>query len=95
MGADWCGPCRVIKDDVYDFFNQSPENVICCDLNVDISREVYLFLKRKRMLNGIPVMLCYVKGNVSYIPDDSVTGSDKLGLHSFFYRCKQLLLDVQ
>jgi len=28
------------------------------------------------MINGIPVMLCYVgKGNIAFIPDKSITGS--------------------
>jgi hypothetical protein len=36
------------------------------------------------MVNGIPVMLCYKRGNVSYIPDDSVTGTEITG---FLMRC--------
>jgi hypothetical protein len=39
------------------------------------------------MVNGIPVLLCYKKGNSTYIPDDAVTGSDAGELHNFFRRC--------
>ena len=39
------------------------------------------------MVNGIPVILCYKKGNSTYIPDDIVTGSDAGELHKFFQRC--------
>jgi hypothetical protein len=47
------------------------------------------------MVNGMPVLLCYVKGNESYIPDDSITGARKKELHMFFDRCKQYLLDTK
>jgi hypothetical protein len=46
------------------------------------------------MVNGIPVMLCYKKGNTNYIPDDSVTGSDPAALDLFFKRCGLHLLSV-
>lgn len=35
------------------------------------------------MVNGIPVMLCYKKGNTNFIPDDSVTGADPGALDAF------------
>ena len=95
LGATWCGPCEIIKDDVYTFFKQSPSDVVCCDIDVDKSSQLYSYLKNKRMVNGIPVLLCYVKGNESYIPDDSITGARKNELHMFFDRCKQYLLDTK
>ena len=39
------------------------------------------------MVNGIPVILLYKKGNVSYIPDDAITGADPADLDKFFKRC--------
>jgi hypothetical protein len=47
------------------------------------------------MVNGIPVILCYKKGNTSYIPDDSITGSDPAQLDAFFKRCGLHLLAVK
>jgi len=43
------------------------------------------------MVNGIPVLLCYKKGNATFIPDDIITGSDPNQLHQFFTRCGQHL----
>jgi hypothetical protein len=40
-------------------------------------------------------MLCYKKGNLSFIPDDIITGADPVGLHSFFKRCGNHLKEVQ
>jgi thiol-disulfide isomerase/thioredoxin len=95
LGATWCGPCKTIKPVVDAFFASSPSNVICCDIDVDQSTDLYSYLKSKKMVNGIPVMLCYKKGNKSFIPDDSVTGSNPDGLDKFFKRCGNHLLSVR
>jgi len=93
LGAEWCGPCKKIKKAVDGFFASSPPEVICADIDVDHSTNFYTFLKSKKMVNGIPVLLCYKKGNATYIPDDSVIGSDPEQLHLFFTRCGKHLMD--
>ena len=94
LGASWCGPCHKIKDVVNAFFATSPDTVICGDIDVDVSFDFYALLKSKKMVNGIPVLLCYKKGNSTYIPDDIVTGSDPAALHEFFKRCGNHLDDA-
>lgn len=87
LGASWCGPCKTIKPVVEAFFASSPDKVLCCDLDVDECTDMYAFLKSKKMVNGIPALLCYKQGNTTFIPDDSVTGSNPAGLNAFFTRC--------
>ena len=87
LGATWCGPCKKIAHIVDAFFASSPPNVICADIDVDESMDLYSYLKSKRMVNGIPVILCYKRGNVGFAPDDIVTGADANDLHAFFLRC--------
>jgi thioredoxin-like negative regulator of GroEL len=94
LGASWCRPCKTIKPVVDAFFASSPDNVLCCDIDVDESSDVYSYYKSKKMVNGIPVILCYKKGNIGYIPDDSVTGSDPAQLDAFFKRCGLHLFSV-
>ena len=94
LGAEWCGPCKTIKQSVHGFYASSPPEVICADIDVDKSFDFYSFLKSKKMVNGIPVLLCYKKGNVTYIPDDMITGSDSNELHNFFTRCGKHLVDA-
>jgi hypothetical protein len=77
------------------FFASSPEEVLCCDIDVDDHVDLYSFLKSKRMINGIPAIFCYKRGNLGFSPDDSVTGIDPVLLHSFFTRCGRHLLDVK
>ena len=87
FGATWCKPCKKIKEPVDKFFAQTPENIVCCDIDVDECDELYAFLRNKRMITGIPTLLCYKKGNLEYAPDDSFMGTDLNSLDSFFKRC--------
>ena len=89
MGAPWCGPCNAIQKEVHDFFGSSPDTVICADINVDQSTDLYMYLKAKRMVNGIPTILMYQRGNTSFAPSDSVVGADKVELEKFFKRCSK------
>jgi len=95
LGASWCGPCKKITHLVDAFFASSPPDVICADIDVDDSIDLYSYLKTKRMVNGIPVILMYKRGNVSFIPDDSVTGADPSALDAFFKRCGIQLIKIQ
>lgn len=94
LGAEWCGPCKTIHHAVNGFFATSPPEVVCCDIDVDKSFDFYSFLKSKKMVNGIPVLLCYKKGNSTYIPDDIITGSNPQELHNFFARCGKHLVEA-
>lgn len=95
LGATWCGPCKQIEKSVHAFFASSPVDVVCGDIDIDESFDFYALLKSKKMVNGIPVILCYKKGNDTFIPDDSITGSDSIALDSFFKRCNLHLMDVK
>ena len=94
LGAEWCGPCTTIKPAIHGFFASSPPEVICADIDVDRSFDFYSFLKSRKMVNGIPALLCYKKGNSTYIPDDMITGADSNQLHQFFTRCGKHLMDA-
>ena len=94
LGSSWCAPCKLIEKSVHGFFASSPPEVVCADIDVDKSFDFYSFLKYKKMVNGIPVLLCYKKGNITYIPDDIITGADSQGLHQFFIRCGKHLMDA-
>ena len=95
LGASWCKPCKMIQPTLDKHFASSPPEVICCDINVDESSDLYAFLKAKKMVNGIPVVLCYVKGNHTFVPDDGVTGADLKELDLFFKRCGKYVKELR
>lgn len=95
LGATWCGPCKQIAHVVEGFFASSPANVVCADIDVDQSIDLYAYLKKNRMVNGIPVILLYKKGNHTFAPNDSVTGTNPGELNAFFKRCGLHLLAIE
>ena len=90
FGAEWCGPCKKIEKQVHEWIDKMPMTVQCAIIDVDENFDVYAFLKSKKMVNGIPAILCYNKGNTNYIPDDCVIGADPKQINLFFERCLQI-----
>jgi thiol-disulfide isomerase/thioredoxin len=91
FGAKWCGPCQLIEKDLDNTFSIMPNNVQCMNIDIDLCPDVYSFLRSKRVVNGIPAILCYRKGNISYIPDDMVIGADKNAIRDFFARIVEFI----
>ena len=91
FGADWCGPCKLIEQDVISGFRSMPNNVQCVIVDIDVSVDLYAYLKMKKMVNGVPVLLCYKKGNLSFVPDEAIGGPDSVKLRRFFQSCLEHL----
>jgi len=87
FGAEWCGPCKKIEKQVHDWMDKMPATVQCCVIDIDESFEIYAFLKTKRRVNGVPAILCYISGNLNYIPDMTVVGADPAQIDLFFEKC--------
>ena len=86
FGAEWCGPCKKIEGLVNGCMEQMPASVQCAILDVDEMFEVYAFFKNKRVINGIPAILVYYRGNTGFVPDDIVVGSDQNQVMQLFGR---------
>ena len=84
--ASWCKPCKMIQDDVDQYFQATSDNIICFDIDIDTCRDVYTFLKSRKMINGVPTILGYVKNNETFVPDFSFSGTNKKQLQEFFHK---------
>ena len=87
FGAEWCGPCKKIDPLVHEWMNRLPPTIQGAVIDIDESFDVYALLKSKKLVNGVPVIICYKKGNVSIIPDHVVVGADENQINAFFQRC--------
>jgi thiol-disulfide isomerase/thioredoxin len=94
FGAEWCGPCKKVEQQVYAGFNQMPINVQPIIVDVDESFELYAFLKGKKMVRSIPTLLSYEKGNISYVPTDVVVGANVDEINIFFKECFDKATDL-
>lgn len=89
FGAPWCAPCKRAAPAVNAGFERLGEGANCFLINVDDSIDLYGYLRSKKMVKTIPAVLCWKRGNTSYIPDDSVIGADFDEIEAFFKRCAE------
>jgi thioredoxin 1 len=92
FGAEWCGPCKRIAPSYHTFIRSQPENIIFADIDVDENIDLYMALKRNKMINAVPVFLAYYGDNKKrekwFIPEDSIVGADETKVAQFFARCQ-------
>jgi thioredoxin 1 len=93
FGAEWCGPCKRIAPTYHAFINTLPTNIIFADINVDDNIDLYMALKRNKMIGAVPVFFAYYgdtnkKREKWFIPDDSLIGADEVQVAAFFQRCR-------
>jgi thioredoxin 1 len=93
--ATWCGPCKKIAPFVDEQFKNTPDIVTCANIDVDQNFDLFAFLKSKKMVKGVPVILAYKKENTNYSPDFSVSGIDEEQLIVFFRNCVNYIRTIQ
>tara|TARA_B100001093_G_scaffold335871_1_gene320730 strand:+ start:947 stop:1300 length:354 start_codon:yes stop_codon:yes gene_type:complete len=87
--ANWCGPCKNIKPITEEYIKKLPSSIKYIEIDIDESLDLYVFLKNKKMVNGIPAILAYYPGEKDnfYVPDDSCLGGNINNVKQFFERC--------
>jgi len=93
--ATWCGPCKKIAPFVDEQFKNTPDIVTCANIDVDRNFDLFAFLKSKKMVKGVPVILAYKKENTNYSPDFSVSGTNEEQLIVFFRNCVNYIKTIQ
>lgn len=92
FGAEWCGPCKKIDPIVHEWFSKLSlqQNVKCAIIDIDENFDIYVYLKGKKVINGVPVILCYFKENLTWIPDKVVVGADYSQVNNFLNECFEM-----
>ena len=86
FGAEWCAPCKKIEKFIEEKFNSFDNHIQCAIIDIDECFDVYAFLKSKKIVSTIPSIVCYLKGNISYVPDEIVCSSDTTEIEDFIQR---------
>jgi thiol-disulfide isomerase/thioredoxin len=82
LTAKWCGPCKTIKPFVYKILETCPYPCYCLD--ADENPDIYGGLRVKKQIKGVPTLVAFKAGNVSFIPDYSVSGTNQKDIEYFF-----------
>ena len=92
FGAEWCGPCKVIKKYIDNVSLVLPNNIMYIyNVDVDECFDLFAYLKQKKMITGIPTLLAYKKGNTHFAPDASASGTSEAELAHFFNTCLKMI----
>jgi thiol-disulfide isomerase/thioredoxin len=86
FGAGWCGPCKMVMPQCEHWMRQLPRDRFSfIPVDIDDSFEVYAMLRSKKIVQSVPTLLCYKKGNVNPItPDFVVIGANVAQVNHFF-----------
>tara|TARA_Y100000389_G_scaffold204442_1_gene257005 strand:- start:28306 stop:28713 length:408 start_codon:yes stop_codon:yes gene_type:complete len=81
FSAEWCKPCKTIAPLVNTIINEKIEyfdknniknKFIYINVDVDECFDLYAFLKKKKMINGIPTIFLYSKKLYSKLPENEI-----------------------
>ena len=87
--AQWCGPCKKIGSICSNFERSKPGSIQYYEIDIDDSLELYMKLKKMKMVNGIPAIITF-KGGIKehwFIPDEIHIGANVSQLEQFFMKC--------
>ena len=89
--ATWCGPCKVIQPYCQKFLANKPNSIQYYEIDIDDSLELYMKLKKMKMVNGIPAIIVFTGGIKEhwFVPDMIHVGSNVQQLEQFFTKCLQ------
>ena len=93
--AEWCDPCKKIAPVCQQYINELPDSIFFYEIDVDESLDLYVKLKKKKMVNGIPALLAFTPGKDIddhwYVPAECHLGGDTKGVIKFFENCMDLV----
>jgi hypothetical protein len=89
----------MIKPLCEEYFSNMPNNILLFNIDIDEQMDLYVQLKSKKMLKGVPTMMMWAPsyGNAEkpwYVSDESVSGADDREVRQFFARCSQTALSL-
>ena len=91
--ATWCGPCKRIAPYVSEFINREDvkDKIQYLEIDIDDSLDVFAFMKKMKMLNGVPSLLFYRMDNDSFAPSLSTSTGNEDVAKKFLDTVKQFI----
>tara|TARA_Y100000748_G_scaffold299195_2_gene295657 strand:+ start:1019 stop:1357 length:339 start_codon:yes stop_codon:yes gene_type:complete len=77
FSADWCGPCKKIAPYIQERIeNVRNKGLKFLEIDIDENCDLYIYLKKKKLVTKVPTFLLYKGGNDTEFCDFSVIGTD-------------------
>jgi thiol-disulfide isomerase/thioredoxin len=91
--ATWCGPCKTVAPVLAKYANmfaRTTPHIRIIRVDVDECMDTYSFMRSRRMVDGVPTLLCYGAENGGIAPDCAVSGGNINNVHAFFDRVQAI-----
>ena len=89
--AAWCGPCKNIAPTIAQLNNHyraKNVNYEYIEIDVDECTDLYVFMKKNKMLNGIPTVMSFKKSEFTqdsfWVPFGSFSGASSKDIINFY-----------
>lgn len=95
FSANWCKPCKIAKPFIDAEISKMSKNILFYTVDIDEQLDIYIKLKSKKMINGIPSLIAWYPNNKNiesewYIIDNSVSGTNEAQIIGFFKQCNDI-----
>ena len=90
--AKWCKPCKLAKPIIDNEISKMSKNILFYTIDIDEQLDIYIKLKSKKMISGIPSLIAWYPinrhiNNEWYITDNSISGTNESQITAFFKQC--------
>ena len=91
--ADWCGPCQRAKPtiDAWLCRDDVRDKIEYLEIDIDNSIDVFAYMKKMKMLNGIPSLFFYEMKNTTFAPSLSTSTGNVETIQKFLDTVKQFI----
>ena len=85
FSAEWCGPCKKIAPYIQgNVDNLGNKDFQYIEIDIDENCDLYIYLKKKKMVTKLPTFLLYKGPNNTEFCDFSVIGTDVKQIDEMF-----------
>ena len=90
FSANWCKPCKKISPYIETKLDTINNNVIYYNIDIEDAFDLYAYLKKMKVITGIPALYLYKDNSHILSPEYSVSGTDKSEIDKLFEMANKL-----
>ncbi len=90
FSAEWCKSCKKISPYIESKLQTINHNIILYDIDIEDAFDLYAYLKKMKVITGIPALYLYKNNSNMLSPEYSISGTDKSEIDKLFEMANKL-----
>lgn len=90
FSAEWCKSCKKISPYIESKLQTIPDNITLYNIDIEEAFDLYAYLKKMKVINGIPALYLYKNNNNMLSPEYSISGTEKSEIDKLFEMANKL-----